>query len=211
MNTKFQILTIVALLATSISAKGNFNNTLIEVMTSANPANICYVKSNASGKNDGSSWENAFTDLQSALGSSSCPEIWVAAGTYKPISGTDRTASFVLKNGVAVYGGFAGNETDISQSNISVNSTILSGDIDSNDSQNPASNPNKIVGHNSYHVVDAGNVDSTAILDGFIITAGQADGKDQWSGWRNVYLHRQSNPEKPGFQRQHCFRRERDL
>ena len=176
MNAKFQILTIVALLATSISAKGNFNSTSITGMTSANPANICYVKSNASGKNDGSSWENAFTDLQSALGSSSCPEIWVAAGTYKPTSGTDRTASFVLKNGVAVYGGFAGTETDISQSNINANPTILSGDIDSNDSENPASNPSKIVGHNSYHVVNAGNVDSTTILDGFIITAGQADG-----------------------------------
>ncbi|MFZ1043628.1 MAG: choice-of-anchor Q domain-containing protein [Anaerolineales bacterium] len=176
MNAKFQILTIIALLATSFSAKGNFNNRSITGMTSANPANICYVKSNASGKNDGSSWENAFTDLQSALGSSACPEIWVAAGTYKPTSGTDRTASFVLKNGVAVYGGFAGTETDMSQSNINGNPTILSGDIDSNDSENPASNPSKIVGHNSYHVVNAGNVDNTAILDGFIITAGQADG-----------------------------------
>ena len=84
--------------------------------SSANPANICYVKSDASGKNDGSSWENAFTDLQSALGSSDCPEIWVATGTYKPTSGTDRTASFVLKNGVAIYGGFAGTETDMSRS-----------------------------------------------------------------------------------------------
>jgi hypothetical protein len=175
MNTKFQILTIVALLATSISAKGNFNNTSIAGMTSANPANICYVKSNASGKNGGSSWGNAFTDLQSALGSSACPEIWVAAGTYKPTSGTDRTASFVLKNGVAIYGGFAGTETDMSQSNISTNPTILSSDIDSNDSENPASDPNKIVGHNSYHVVNAGNVDGTSILDGFVITAGQAD------------------------------------
>ena len=40
----------------------------------------------------------------------------------------------------------------------------------------PLQNPSKIVGHNSYHVVNAGNVDSTTILDGFIITAGQADG-----------------------------------
>src|SRR5271157_6174441 len=92
MSTKIRILTIVALLATSIAAKGNSNGSSITVLTSTNPTNICYVKSNASGKNDGSSWGNAFTDLQSALGSSACPEIWVAAGTYKPTSGTERTA-----------------------------------------------------------------------------------------------------------------------
>ncbi|HRD82490.1 MAG TPA: choice-of-anchor Q domain-containing protein, partial [Saprospiraceae bacterium] len=95
--------------------------------------NVLYVKATATGANDGSSWTDAFTDLQSALGST-CPnitEIWVAAGTYKPTSGTDRNISFVMKNGVAIYGGFSGNgtETLLSQRNWTTNVTILSGDI----------------------------------------------------------------------------------
>lgn len=64
---------------------------------------ILYVKSNASGANNGTSWADAYTNLQSALSIvSSGDEIWVAAGTY---------SSITLKNGVSVYGGFAGTET----------------------------------------------------------------------------------------------------
>ena len=90
----------------------------------------CYVKWNAGGTNAGTSWTNAYTDLQSALGASPCTEIWVAAGTYKPTTGTDRTATFQLKNGVALYGGFAGTETARNQRNPAANVTILSGDIE---------------------------------------------------------------------------------
>ena len=65
---------------------------------------------------DGSSWANAFPGLADSLsGAASGTEIWVAKGTYKPTSGTDRTATFQLKDGVAVYGGFAGGETQLDQ------------------------------------------------------------------------------------------------
>ena len=89
----------------------------------------CYVKADAAGSNTGGSWENAYTDLQSALGASPCTEVWVAGGTYVPTTGTDRAISFVLKTGVAIYGGFAGGETLLSQRNLVANPTILSGDI----------------------------------------------------------------------------------
>jgi hypothetical protein len=70
---------------------------------------LCFVDADATGSNTGGSWEDAYTDLQSALGPASpCTEVWVAAGTYKPTSGTDRTATFALKSGVALYGGFSG-------------------------------------------------------------------------------------------------------
>jgi predicted outer membrane repeat protein len=141
----------------------------------AHAAGECYVKWNASGANAGTSWTDAYTDLQSALGASPCTEIWVAAGTYKPTGGTDRTATFQLKNGVAIYGGFAGTETLRTQRNPEANVTILSGDIDNNDSQTPIiTDLTTVQGNtlNSYHVVTGA---TGATLDGFTITAGNAN------------------------------------
>ena len=76
-------------------------------------ANIIYVKHDASGANTGANWSDAFTDLQSALTAAiSDDEIWVTAGTYKPTSGLNRSMSFVMKEGVDIYGGFTGIETE---------------------------------------------------------------------------------------------------
>jgi predicted outer membrane repeat protein len=141
---------------------------------------IWYVKAGAVGENDGSSWEDAFTDLQDAL-AVALPdqEIWVAAGLYKPTGDeTDREATFQLLDGVAIYGGFAGDETERDQRDWETNVTVLSGDIDDNDITDPngvVTDTANIVGGNSYHVVTGSGVTTTAILDGFFITAGQAD------------------------------------
>src|SRR5690349_8828972 len=96
----------------------------------ARAAGVIYVRAGASGANSGSSWANAYTSLANALSAaSSGDQIWVAAGTYTPTDGSDRTASFTLENGVAVYGGFAGTETLLSQRDWNTNITTLSGDI----------------------------------------------------------------------------------
>jgi len=93
-------------------------------------ANTLYVNDDASGNNDGTSWANAYLDLQSALTSAtSGDDIWVAAGTYVPTTDTDRTATFQLKSGVAIYGGFAGTESTVSERDWATNTAILSGDI----------------------------------------------------------------------------------
>ncbi|MBN2148292.1 MAG: hypothetical protein JW726_12965, partial [Anaerolineales bacterium] len=63
---------------------------------------LCYVDDSAVGSNDGTSWINAYTSLQSALTDSGCSEIWVAAGTYYPGASGTRTATFQLKNGVEI-------------------------------------------------------------------------------------------------------------
>jgi predicted outer membrane repeat protein len=128
------------------------------------------------GTGDCSSWENA-CELQTALTNAvSGDEIWVAAGTHKPTATeTDRTATFQLKEGVAVYGGFVGTESSRAARNPAVNVTILSGDIDNNDSQTPIiTDLATMTGNttNSYHVVTGA---TGATLDGFTITAGYAD------------------------------------
>ena len=89
---------------------------------------LCYVNHAANGGNNGTSWADAYTDLQSAMGNASCTEIWVAAGTYKPTTGTDRNATFSLISGVEIYGGFAGTESVRDERNPKTNVTILSGD-----------------------------------------------------------------------------------
>jgi parallel beta-helix repeat protein len=123
---------------------------------------VLYVKADATGANNGVSWANAYTKLQSALAAAQLgDEIWVAAGTYKPTSGTDRTKSFVMKAGVAIYGGFAGTETARSQRIWVTNATILSGDIGVAGK----------VSDNAYHVVAGVN---NAVLDGFTVTGGNA-------------------------------------
>jgi predicted outer membrane repeat protein len=130
-------------------------------------AAIRYVKE--SGTGDGSSWANASGDLQAMISASVAgDEIWVAVGTYYPTSGTDRTISFVMRNNLSIYGGFAGNETSLSERNLGVNPTVLSGDI------GVAGD----VSDNSYSVVRAQNVNSSARLDGFIIAYGNAEGTD---------------------------------
>ncbi|AWW00338.1 hypothetical protein DJ013_20030 [Arcticibacterium luteifluviistationis] len=71
-----------------------------------------YVNKNASGAENGSSWTDAYTDLQDALSKGKYVTAWVAAGTYKPTSGTDRNISFQIPDNVKVYGGFIGNEAN---------------------------------------------------------------------------------------------------
>jgi hypothetical protein len=129
------------------------------------------------------SWANA-CELRYALSSStSGQEIWVKAGTYKPADGTDRAATFQLKDGVALYGGFAGTETARDQRGLAANVTILSGDIDNNDINTDGNNINEtyadISGNNSYHVVRGA---AGATLDGFIVTGGNANGS-----YPNIY------------------------
>ncbi len=143
-------------------------------------AAIRYAAPTAQGSGDCSSWANACT-LQTALtGAVSGDEIWVKMGVHYPGAAGNRNATFQLKNGVAVYGGFAGTETARKQRNPRVNQTILSGDIDQNDINTDgnfiAETPADIQGDNAYHVVNSGSTNYTAVLDGFAITAGQANG-----------------------------------
>ena len=163
-------------------------------------ASILYVDAAASGANDCSDWLNACQDLQDALTlAQPDDEIWVARGTYRPDFGTgNRKGTFQLKSSVAVYGGFLGNahalggETSIDQRDPKTNVTILTGDINGDDAV-PCTQDTPDCdsfggtctagfcieprnGENSHNIVTGSGTDATAVLDGFVITAGNADG-----------------------------------
>ncbi|GIP30804.1 fibronectin type III domain-containing protein [Paenibacillus sp. J2TS4] len=137
---------------------------------------IIYVKQGGAGT--GCSWDDALSNLQDAIDKSEPgDQIWIAKGTYTPtgnqIGADPRTVHFKLKNGVAIYGGFAGNEDperfDLAQRDFTVNETILSGKI------GPGDDDRDHVYHVFYH---DGGLDQTAVLDGVTITGGWASSSD---------------------------------
>ncbi|MES2774450.1 MAG: hypothetical protein V4722_09710 [Bacteroidota bacterium] len=147
----------------------------INILTIGCPPGPIYVKATAGGANNGSSWTDAFTTLPAAI-SASCSgaQIWVAAGTYKPTATNNRDLSFALINGVTIYGGFPNTGTPtLAQRNPVSNVTTLSGEIGVAG-----------ISDNSYHVISNGaGLTNTAILDGFVISDGNANGA---SGLRNA-------------------------
>ena len=158
------------------------------------PATRLYVKAGASGASTGLSWADAFPDLQSALTypcSQSLTEIWVAAGTYYPDEGPGqtnnaRTSAFSMKNGVSILGGFPATGTPtLSDRNPASFTTVLSGDLDKN---------NTLDNGNAYHVISNGSLDNTAVLDGFVITGGNADGSSFPDDWGGGVLNNQCSP-----------------
>ncbi len=125
-----------------------------------------YVDQAANGASNGSSWANAFTDLQTALQiAQPGDEVWVAEGIYLPTQTADRTRSFEPESGVRLYGGFEGAESNLSERDWEAHPAVLSGDIgtagDSID--------------NSYNVVYLFQPDSSTLLDGFFIRDGTAN------------------------------------
>ena len=119
------------------------------------------------GLQNGTSWGDAFLDLQTALNAAGHgDEIWVSKGTYFPSDSTDRSLSFELKNGVRLLGGFNGTEISAAQSDPILNPTRLSGNIG-----NPSTEAD-----NSYHVLRGRGLDESTILDGFIISDGYSVG-----------------------------------
>ncbi|MBA7619896.1 hypothetical protein ES703_27238 [subsurface metagenome] len=155
-------------------------------------AKVIFVDANAPGPtHDGLSWTNAYKYLQDALTDANSAvkpvEIRVAEGIYTPDSNSavpggsgDREATFQLINGVTLKGGYAGfGQPDANARNIDFYETILSGDLDSNDID--VNDPCDLLtepsrAENSYHVVCSYIADANAVLDGFTITSGNANG-----------------------------------
>lgn len=141
-------------------------------------AKVIYVKYNASGSDTGTSWANAYKDLQDGLDAASAgDEIWVAKGIYRPLiiedripSLSERTISFeIIEDNISLYGGFNGNEVTKSERNWISNKTILTGDIDLTSSDGIKDSDNS---YNSYNIIRVIGV-SGIIIDGFVIAQGR--------------------------------------
>ena len=139
-----------------------------------------YVSAAATGLNNGSSWINAYTDLQDAFDEFGISEIWVAQGIYTPSRepegqpDTKKRTFYIGFENKQIYGGFNGTETMLSQRDPRKNLTRLSG------------------ANNSYHVMITADLSKTSIIDGFTFRQGNANdvgvGAIIFSG--NTYLAR---------------------
>lgn len=137
------------------------------------PTDTIYVDRDATGAEDGSSWNDAYTSLQEALEEARTngtdDAVWVAEGTYYPDEGDgvqadDRTASFHVESGIDLHGRFEGNEDALGDRVLErgMNETVLSGEIQQDaDSTNNAYTVLRLTGG------AAGEIQ---------VTGGQADG-----------------------------------
>ncbi|MGV3526622.1 MAG: IPT/TIG domain-containing protein [Candidatus Sericytochromatia bacterium] len=133
LDSSTQITAIVPATATDGPISITKGATTLTSATHFDVSRKMYVKANASGSNDGTSWAHAYTDLQTALTAAGAgDEIWIAAGTYTPHA-SDPNVSFVMKDHIQIYGGFVGNESTLAARDFVANPVILSGDIDGND------------------------------------------------------------------------------
>jgi autotransporter family porin len=127
-------------------------------------AGVLRVDIDANPNGDGSTWSRAFDSLTDALAvAQPGDQIWVAEGKYTPEAPAGRDATFLIPDGVGVFGGFVGNENSLAGRGDPLDPLVfLDGELGATD--------------NSYHVVTFDGAGSNTILDGFSIANGIADG-----------------------------------
>lgn len=151
-----------------------------------------YVDDSAPAGGNGQTWVTPYNNLQVALTAASnsggvVHEVHVGAGTYRPgpQNGNRVSAIFILRNGIAIRGGYAGfGAVDPNERDFVTHESVLSGDLNSNDGPNFTNRTD-----NSYHVVGASSVDATAELDGFTITGGYANGGNPNDRGAAIFLY----------------------
>ena len=192
-------------------AAASFDDGTVSYYPNRRELSLVYVDQSATGADDGTSWADALPSLQDAFALAGVGDtIVVAEGTYYPDEGVsasdgDRTASFTLADSMKVYGGFSGSEGNLSGNlsaalsnrDLEVNETILSGDVDGD---------NGLTG-NSYHVLAGAQVlSSQTKVDGFTIQGGNAnddtkdldgDGRVDADKGGGMYLNGRGGPSTP--------------
>ncbi len=171
-GTVFSASELITVTFTATDAAGNSSTCSFNFDLTLRSCGILYVDSSATGANTGFSWEDAFTELSSALAvaSGDCDTIFVAKGKYLPTNDGERDSTFRLVSHAPLYGGFPSGGSSFAQRNPAVHRTVLSGNIgDPNDATD-----------NSYRVVTAKNLDTLntnlSIFDGFVVVGGNSFG-----------------------------------
>jgi len=152
-------------------------SSLLALLSLSAPAagDTLFVDANlTTGADDGSSWADAFQGalgLQDALAAAqSGDQVFVAEGTYKPASSGDRQTSFSLVDGVEIYGGFLGVEASPAERPPFGDApSVMSADLDDDDGSGT-------INDNSYHLIRGNGVSASAVVDGFTMTGGNANG-----------------------------------
>lgn len=143
---------------------------LLPLIGLAQNPQIIYVKKGADGLANGTSWTDAYPELQQAItaanGITGSKEIWVAQGEYKPTTSLDRTISFTVPAQTFLYGGFEGTESSKENRLWRKYRTVLSGDLGKQFDYSD----------NSFHVVYIGSFSEGLGIEGVFIKYGNPDG-----------------------------------
>ena len=153
---------------------------LVSAMSSsvASAQSIRFVRTNGPSNGDGQTWATAYDKVWKALDAAALDpaitQIWIAEGVHKPNrTPGNRDDTFTLVPNVTLYGGFAGDETELGQRDPIAHVTTLSGDLNSNDGA-PGTFAN--IAENSRHVITAMNFTiAPAALDGLTVRGGNAN------------------------------------
>jgi predicted outer membrane repeat protein len=152
-----------------------------------------YVDQDATGAGDGTSWADAYPDLQTAIDNATGEsEIWIAEGIYTPDSEGDSFTITGAKDGIELYGGFDGTETARDQRDPAQHRTILSGDLKGDDTDPDGDgiiedavdgmdgDGSDLQGTNATHVLrldgTATGITNATEINGVVVTAGMGDG-----------------------------------
>ncbi len=203
--------TVFSYRALSSSGEERFCSSIVTVVPDS--FDIVYVDAASTGTEDGSSWANAFTDLQPAIDlATSCAnvtEIRVASGTYLPTenpdgtttTSTNRNNAFHVDTDINIKGSYNPN-TNTQDYN---NPSMLSGDFNGNDVITGVGASLTIANNseNAYHVLITTDLSNSAVIDGFIIKGGNADGgfaidysgESIFAGYGGGMLNIESSPD----------------
>ncbi|MFD1141086.1 putative Ig domain-containing protein [Larkinella insperata] len=141
---------------------------------------VRYVTPTGAGNQSGGSWGNATANLQGAINASRPgDEVWVAAGTYKPGGNSNtisRNQAFQMREGVAIYGGFRGNETRlIDRPNVNPLAGLASSSVLQGYLSEVRARDGTVTIYEVFHVfVNPPGLSNRAVLDGFVISRGNA-------------------------------------
>jgi trimeric autotransporter adhesin len=178
---------------------------ILFLLASPAMARVWFVKQNATGANNGESWQSAFVRPDPALAAAQPgDEIWVAAATeifgetiipfraiYRPGASASAGASFQLKPGVKLYGNFLGIETSLAERQLVIPTanpgqvTLLSGWPE------PGAPQNSI----THHVLraDAG-AGADTVVDGFRIETAGTPGAEGMNAVGAGFLNEGGSP-----------------